>query len=267
MDNKNICKICGKEKESKVIPYIEKTVYIECECEKQLRLKEYEKKRQRAIDLYLNKRAEASYVAERDKNADLGKLIVDERNKKAIEAAKYISQVLLKNITDVNKNGLILSGNRGSGKTHIAVSIINEYNKCSGFNEAVIEDIIKSFEQGFNGNIGYRIGSKCRFIKEKDVVLLSDRYNYRNETSPIDEFKNATLLVIDDVGSYYTDSKKIMSALFDLIDYRYSQKLSTIITTNLSREELQEYLGERSFDRLINSCFYIKLTSPESRRK
>ena len=33
------------------------------------------------------------------------------------------------------------------------------------------------------------------------------------------------ILVVDDVGSSYVDSKKIMSILFDLFDYRYSQQL------------------------------------------
>lgn len=266
MEYNSVCKICGKQKESKVIPYIEKTVYIECQCEKELRLQQEAEKHSRAVQNYFEKRTEASHISQRDKDADLSKLQIDERNKKAIEAAKFISQILINDIPDVDKNGLILSGNRGSGKTYIAASVINEFNKKSKMNDGVIKDIIKSFDQGFNGRLDYKIGSKCRFIKEKEVVQLSERYSYRDEESPIDEYKKAKLLVIDDIGSYYADSKKIISALFDLIDYRYSQKLSTIITTNLSKDELNIYLGERSFDRLINSCHYIKLTSPESRR-
>ena len=164
------------------------------------------------------------------------------------------------------KNGLILSGNRGSGKTYIAASVINEYNKNEPFNEFVIKDIINAHNNGYIEELGFNIKSNCRFIKEKDVIKLADKYNYRDNTEPVDEFKRAKILVVDDLGSSYGDSKKIMSVLFDLFDYRYSQGLATIVTTNLSKDELQAYVGERTFDRLRCCCHYIALTSPESRR-
>lgn len=266
MENKNICSICGKEKESKVIPYINKTIYAECECEKQLRLKEEKKKREKAIKSYVDMRKKASGILKREEGASFSTLIVDENNSKAIDGAKYICDLLLNGDTGESKNGLIFSGNRGSGKTYIAASIINEYNNKMPFNESVINEIIKAHNRGFIDDLGIRINSKCRFVKERDVIMLSEKYNYRDNTSPINEFKNAKLLVVDDVGSSYGDSRKIASILFDFFDYRYSQQLSTVITTNLSKDELKDYLGERTFDRLRCSCHFINLTSPTSRR-
>lgn len=266
MENKSICSICGKEKRMEIIPYINKTTYIECECEKQLRLKKEEERRNKAINSYVDMRIKASNILKREESAFFSTLIVDENNSKAIDSAKYICELLLNGDKNQSKNGLIFSGNRGSGKTYIAASIINEYNKKEPFNESVIKEIIKAHDNGFINDLGVKITSRCRFVKEKDVITLSEKYNYRENTSPIDEFKNAKILVVDDVGSSYGDSKKIMSILFDFFDYRYSQQLSTIITTNLSKEELQIYLGERTFDRLRCCCHYIKLTSPESRR-
>lgn len=266
MEN-NKCSICGKEKKEQVIAYINKTVYIDCECEVLQKKKIEEAKREKAINAYIKKRIKRSGVLLREQNAFFDNLIVDENNSKAIEGAKFICALMLSGNTTERKNGLILSGNRGSGKTYIAASVINEYNKKEKLNEFIINDIIKAQDNGFVDDLGVKINSKCRFIKEKDVIQLSDKYNYKENTSPIDEFKNAKILVIDDVGTSYGDSRKIMSALFDLFDYRYSQQLSTIITTNLSKEELKEYVGERSFDRLRNGCHYVKLTSPISRRK
>lgn len=266
LNNSNKCSICGKEKETQIIPYFNKTVYIDCECEVQLKKKIEKEKRERAIDTYIKKRIKRSGVLLREQNAFFDNLIVDENNAKAIEGAKFICALMLSGNTEENKNGLILSGNRGSGKTYIAASVINEFNKRDKFNEFVVNDIIKAHDKDFVDDLDMKIDSKCRFIKEGDVVKLSERYNYKENKSPLDEFKNAKILVIDDVGTSYGERTKTMSALFELFDYRYSQCLSTIITTNLSKEELKEYVGERTFDRLKNCCHYVKLTSPESRR-
>lgn len=265
MENK-FCSVCGKEKKSQVIPYINKTMYIDCECETQLKQKIEKEKREKAINAYIKKRIKKSGVLKREENAFFENLIVDDDNRKAIDGAKYICSLMLDDDVSQSKNGLILSGNRGSGKTFIAVSIINEYNKSEKMNESTINDIIKAQDNGFVDDLGVNIGSKCRFIKERDVIQLSDKYNYKENTSLIEEYKNAKILVVDDVGTTYGDSSRIMSVLFDLLDYRYSQKLSTIITTNLSKDELKQYLGERTIDRLSNCCHYIKLTSPTSRR-
>lgn len=202
----------------------------------------------------------------REENAFFDNLIVDENNMKAIEGAEFVCALMLSDNKAEHKNGLILSGNRGSGKTYIAASVINEYNKREKLNEFVINDIIKAHDNDFVDDSDVRIGSKCRFIKEKDVIQLSEKYSYKENKSPLDEFKNAKILVVDDVGTTYGERSKIMSALFNLFDYRYSQCLSTIITTNLSKEEFAEYVGERTFDRLKNCCHYINLTSPTSRR-
>ncbi len=267
MENNNSkCSVCGKEKKGKYNEYIKRVLYIDCECEVQLKAKIEKEKREKAINAYIKKRIKRSGVLMREENAFFDNLIVDENNSKAIDGAKFICSLMLSDDTSQKKNGLILSGNRGSGKTYIAASIINEYNKNERFNEFIINDIIKAHDNDFVEDLGVNIGSDCRFIKEREVIQLSEKYNYKENKSPIDEFKNAKILVVDDVGTSCGDHRKIMSALFDLFDYRYSQCLSTIITTNLSKDELKEYVGERTFDRLRCSCHYIKLTSPTSRR-
>ncbi len=260
------CSICGKEKQGHYNDFAKKTFYIDCECEKQLKIKLEEEKHKKALSTNFKKRTYASGVLKREESAFFSNLVEDEHNKKAIDGAKYITSLMLKCDEHKGKNGLILSGNRGSGKTYIAASIINEYNINEPVSESTINSIIKAHNNGYINDVGFKIDSRCRFIKEKDVIQLYDKMSYKEKTPPIDEFKKAKILVVDDIGSSYGDSKKIMSYLFDLFDYRYSQQLSTIITTNLSKEELKLYLGERTFDRLKNCCHYIKLTSPTSWR-
>ena len=219
MDNNKFCSICGKEKESNYIEFAKKTFYKECECERKLRLKKEKEDRERAINIYVAKRTKKSGVLKREESALFSNLIVDEHNKKAIDGAKYITALMLKCDNCQGKNGLILSGNRGSGKTYIAASVINEYNRNEKFKENVISDIIKARENGFGDDLGYDISSNCRFIKEKDVIQLYERYSYKEKTPPIDEFKKAKILVVDDLGSSYCDSKKLMSILFDFFPF------------------------------------------------
>lgn len=268
MENKKYCPICGREKEQQYIEFGAFKHYysIECECETQERLKQENAKKEKALDTYLKKRTEASRILRREEGAFFDNMIEDEHNKRAISAAKYITELMLKGDGSQVKNGLILSGNRGSGKTYIATSILNEYNKGEPVNDYALKEVIKAQEKGFENDVGFRIDSRCRFMKEREVLSLYDKYSYKEEKSPIEEFKNARILVVDDLGSSYCDSRKLMSILFDFFDYRYSQGLSTIITTNLSKDELKAYLGERTIDRLFDCCHFVTLTSPESRR-
>ena len=169
--------------------------------------------------------------------------------------------------TESDKNGMVLFGNTGSGKTYISSAIINEYNKNAPINEGLLNIIKKNISNGVTPT-DIPIKSKCKIIKERDLIKFSDIYNYKTDSSPVDEYVKADkLLIIDDVGTFYGDKNKASATLFYVIDYRYSQKLPTIITTNLNKEELSTYLGDRSFDRLSACCWFMALKSDKSRRK
>ncbi len=264
-DNK-YCVVCGKEKEEKLIPYINKICWIDCECEKLLKEKELSQKRSKAIEAYINLRTQSSYLLKREQSALFETMVIDEFNKKAIEGAKYICRVLFEDNSE-SKNGLILSGTRGSGKTYIAAAIINEYNRKKSFNESVIEKIMREQENGYGNNLGLCVKADCKFIKQADLINLAGRYNYKDNYLPIDEFKESKMLLIDDVGTSYGEKEKTRAIMFNILDYRYSQALSTVITTNLSSNELKDYLGERTFDRLRSCCYFVSLTAKESRRE
>lgn len=267
IDNNKFCSVCGKEKQIQLIPYINKTIFIDCECETLLKEKEEREKREKAVECYINLRTKSSHLLKREQSAYFDMMTVDNNNKKAISGARHISKLLIHPNTDETKNGLVLYGNRGSGKTFIAAAIINEYNKKHPLNESAVNQIIKERENGYIGSFDLTVNSDCKFIKENDLLSLWGRYDYKTDTSPVDEFKKAKkLLVIDDVGVSCLEKAKIKSAFLNIIDYRHSQQLSTVITTNLSTEELCRYLGERTYDRLQASCYFVGLTSQVSRR-
>lgn len=110
---------------------------------------------------------------------------------------------------------LILSGRRGTGKTHLAISIA-----------------IKSMKGGH--------GAIFRLVNElldeiRHSVAEGDYFDF------IRKFKEVSCLVLDDLGKEKTTDAGL-DYLYQIIDYRYRHELQTIITTNaLSIEELASW--------------------------
>lgn len=77
---------------------------------------------------------------------------------------------------------------------------------------------------------------------------------------------NCDLLIIDDLGSEYTNSF-IASQFFTCINERLLHRKSTIISTNLSLEALADLYTERSFSRITSSYTLLKIIGDDIRIK
>ncbi len=121
--------------------------------------------------------------------------------------------------------GLILVGPTGVGKTHLVAAIIHELAKME-------EYVVFLYTADFLDEI---------------------RETYDDEYTGEDKFemvRTATILVLDDLGTErMTDWAK--EKITQLLNYRYNNLLPTIVTTNLSLDELRERIGERAFSRLL----------------
>ncbi len=57
------------------------------------------------------------------------------------------------------------------------------------------------------------------------------------------------LLILDEVGVQFgSDTEKLI--LFDVLNERYERRRPTILMTNLTLEEVADFLGDRIIDRL-----------------
>ena len=75
------------------------------------------------------------------------------------------------------------------------------------------------------------------------------RDSEQSEGEVLQMLGDVSLLVLDEVGVQYgTDGEQTI--LFDILDRRYRDMQPTIILTNQDVKGLQEYIGERTFDRL-----------------
>jgi DNA replication protein DnaC len=112
---------------------------------------------------------------------------------------------------------LILSGDYGTGKTHLAVAALR---KLKG---------------------GW-------LVKQATLLrLLRATYSDRNADDPIERVQNTQLLILDDVG-LSGGGKDELPMLHEILDFRHGSRLPTIVTSNLPFENLSAVLGERMAD-------------------
>lgn len=118
---------------------------------------------------------------------------------------------------------LLLQGGFGCGKTHLAAAI---------------------------ANFAVSLGVPTLFITVPDL-LDSLRFAYGGtETSfeeRFDQIRQAPLLVLDDFGTQNATSWA-QEKLFQIINYRYINRLPTVITSNLADRDVEERIASRFHD-------------------
>ncbi len=97
--------------------------------------------------------------------------------------------------------------------------------------------------------------------------LSKNAFDYRNREDLSllqDDLFNCDLLIIDDLGTELTNSF-VASQLFSCLNERHLRKKATIISTNLSLQELRDRYSDRIFSRITSNYEVCKLTGPDIR--
>lgn len=136
--------------------------------------------------------------------------------------------------------GLVFYGNVGTGKTFYAACIAN----------ALIDS-----------------GRPCLVT---NFVRLANELNanFDRRQEFLDGLNRYDLLVIDDLAAE-RDTEYMSEIVQTVIDSRYRAKLPTIITTNLTAEELKnpaEIRRQRTYSRLLEMCLPVEITGKDRRR-
>ena len=98
-------------------------------------------------------------------------------------------------------------------------------------------------------------------------MLARYSFDYREKNVLQDFYQDiygCDLLIVDDLGTEITNSF-VASQLFSCLNERNLRKKSTIISTNLSLEELRDRYSDRIFSRITSSFDLCKLTGPDIR--
>lgn len=92
-------------------------------------------------------------------------------------------------------------------------------------------------------------------------------FDYKNKDSlynPYEDLYNCDLVIIDDLGTEIANNF-VTSKLFNCLNERQLRKKSTIISSNLSLEELKTLYSDRIFSRVTANYSFRKLSGPDVR--
>ncbi len=124
------------------------------------------------------------------------------------------------------RSNLLLIGKTGTGKTHISTAIAREIIS-QGFD--VVYDSAQNIVSDFEAD---------KFRSGYASVSKSEKY------------LECDLLIIDDLGTEFS-SQFTVSCLYNLLNTRANRAMATIISTNLSAEELARKYEDRIYSRLV----------------
>jgi len=137
--------------------------------------------------------------------------------------------------------GLYFCGGVGTGKTHLAVAVMNELIR--------------------------KKRTPSLFVTVPELLdNLRETYNKpgRNLDEWMDVVQNAEFLVLDDLGSERT-TEWVRERIFVIVNHRYREALPTVFTSNIGPKDLAEQLGERTASRIIAMCDWIALEGDDYR--
>ncbi len=141
-----------------------------------------------------------------------------------------------------DSTGLLLFGGTGLGKTHLSVALAKRVTD-------------RGFDVLYTGAVG----------------LLGDfeRERFNNSTGTesgysVESYYTCELLVIDDLGSEISNSFTT-SILYDLVNRRINSSLPTVISTNLTHEELSARYSDRLVSRFFGSYISLMFTGKDIR--
>lgn len=151
---------------------------------------------------------------------------------------RHVVQTCMQFAENPNK-WLVLAGTYGCGKTHLAAAIANyQTQKLMGdVMFIVVPDLLDHLRATFSPN-------------------SSTSYDMR-----FDQIKNAQLLILDDLGTE-SASSWAREKLFQLLNYRYTAMLPTVITTS-SIDEVEPRLLTRILD--VNRCTVCRIRAQSYR--
>jgi len=216
-----MCEICG----DRGIVQIEGTTFKVCDCMIKRKIINKFKDSKLSKQMLSSRFDNFNYDYYKDNLAEI---------KKAVKLAQDFSDAV---VNGQAADGLILTQVRYYGKTYLACCIANvliRKNIATLF--TVVPDLLDQIKSTYNKGEG-------QDYSEKDLL---------------DTAREVQVLILDDLGAHqYTEWAQ--GKLFTILNHRINFNLPTVITTNLSLEEMDKFIGERAASRIIQLCQPIKV--------
>lgn len=167
----------------------------------------------------------------------------------AVAAVRQFARALPVTIGGVARNGLVLVGTTGTGKTSLAMLAfkrLSEAGYTCKFQEytRLIEAVQRTYDNSYTGDSAYDV---------------------------IDKLCNVPVLFIDDLGEKTPNgvepaSRDRAEIIYKVLGDREAKQKPTLITTNLNSDERVKHFGDRIASRINGMCHIIKLTGADRRK-
>ncbi len=158
----------------------------------------------------------------------------------AVSAYTHCKNFVEKKEYNSGKN-MILYGGTGLGKTFLCSSIASALAKMGVF-------VLYQSAYSLSGKMEEQ---KFRGVDNSDITDL---------------YYTVPVLIIDDLGTEFSSSFT-SSVIFDVLNSRLANGRSTIISTNLSMDEIKEHYGARVQSRILGEYELLKLEGKDIRTK
>ncbi len=233
----NKCEFCGRELTPIGLEYLyanfspDNIEYERCTCKKAKEYwkekdkQDYEVEKRKHFREVINKIYKQNYIGMKFQNLNFENFNSNSENELAIAIAKdYVN----KNITSANTNGLIIMGESGVGKTHLAASIANK----------LIEND--------------KIVLMGRLTTLLDMIKETFKDNTKSENELIELYSNVDMIIVDDLGTEKI-SNWALEKLYTIIENRNENRLPIIITTRFDKQGLIERFGQSQDEQLVDA--------------
>jgi len=207
---------------------------------------DYETEKARECECVRIRKLKAMGLEERYQECCLANYNVDDSNKDVYSTIK----LFIDKYPNV-KNGILIMGGCGTGKTYTAATIINEAVWKTQTSHARMISVPKLLEE-----IKATYDSKAkRKLREMEFDLT--------------EIEKCELLCIDDLGAEHLKegdgASWIREKLFLIIDSFWNRKKTIIVTTNCTVKDIEDKYGDRVMDR-IRGMTVQRVITGKSRR-
>lgn len=233
--------------------------WAEVDAKKEAERIEQERREKAArLQAKVNKLFKESGIRGRFQNRTFDKFVVTKENRIAYNVAKKYADTFFDRLPGkdergtpippaIERNGLLMIGSYGTGKTHLSTAIANQLISAGVPVIAMtMIDLLARIKQSYDGT------------------------DSANEAEIMKVYEEIPLLIIDDIGSEQPTEWGI-TRIYAIINARYEAYMPTIITTNYSTPELIQRMtpnygkggdsrnAEKTIDRLMEMCECVEM--------
>lgn len=152
---------------------------------------------------------------------------------------------LLKKLAGKKIDGIYIFGKVGTGKTHMLYAFVNRMKEAYPHHYPYEIDVWNTTDL---------------------IARIKESFDNRHDNFLDQLMRFEGVLILDDIGTEKA-TEWVGEQFYRIINHRYENGLRTFYTSNLSPEELDEKIGERSVSRIVGSCEIVELQGDDRRLK